>query len=344
MRHGSASKIGVTIMEFKQRTLFAIAEMICGNFKAEESHFIYRSSSYLTRFFQDCDTAYAHDGSTRNYWVADILRQILAEAHPNAQTPPTTFSRVIQILMDQADALNEGSDRPEALVLLNSALSREGFEAFYAEDKQCYLRHIATKTIVSNTTNPHRPFSATELKKREQLLSYLETASEDKLIAEVLLPLFRQLGFHRITACGHKDKALEYGKDVWMRFTLPTQHVLYFGIQAKKGKLDAAGVTKQGGSNIAEIHNQVTMMIGHEIFDPEIGKRVLVDHAFIIAAGEITKAARNWLGNNLDASRRSQILFMDRDDILNLYVVTNLPLPEGAIPEMPAAEEEDLPF
>jgi hypothetical protein len=35
------------------------------------------------------------------------------------------------------------------------------------------------------------------------------------------------------------------------------------------------------------------MMLAHEIFDPETNKRVLVDHAFIIAGGEITKAARN---------------------------------------------------
>lgn len=322
----------------------AIADMICGNYKAEESLFVYRSSSYLTQFFQDCDTDYVHDGSTRNYWVADTLRRIIAEPHPNAQTPPATFSLVIQTLMDSADALNEGSDRPGALALLNSQLAREGFVAFYAEDKKCYLRHIATKTIVSAATDPHRPFSASELKRREQLLAYLDTASEDELVEEVLLPLFRQLGFHRITTTGHKDRALEYGKDVWMRFTLPTQHVLYFGIQAKKGKIDSSGVTKKGSTNVAQIHNQVMMMLGHEIFDPEIGKRVLVDHAFIVAAGEISKAARNWLGNKLDASRRSQILFMDRDDILNLYVVTNLPLPKGAMPEMPAAEDDELPF
>lgn len=331
-------------MEFKERTLMAIADMICGNFKAEETFFIYRSSSYLTRFFQDCDTEYVHDGSTRNYWVANTLRQILTEPHPNAQTPPAAFSQVIQTLMDPADAVNEGSDRPGALALLNSAMAREGFEAFYAEDRQCYLRHIATKSIVSATTNPHRPLSASELKRREELLTYLETASEDELIEEVLLPLFRQLGFHRITAMGHKDKSLEYGKDVWMRFTLPTQHVLYFGIQAKKGKIDSSGITKQGCANVAEIHNQVVMMLGHEIFDPEIGKRVLVDHAFIVAAGEITKAARNWLGNKLDASKRSQLLFMDRDDILNLYVVTNLPLPKGAMPDMSDLEEDGIPF
>jgi hypothetical protein len=75
------------------------------------------------------------------------------------------------------------------------------------------------------------------------------------------------------------------------------------------------------------------MMLSHEIFDPEFGKRVLVDHAFIVAGGEITKQARNWLGNALDASQRRSIIFMDRNDILDLFVVTNLPLPASALPQ-----------
>jgi hypothetical protein len=331
-------------MEFKQRTLMQIADMICGNSKNQEASFFrYRSSSYLTEFFQDCDTDYRHDGSTRNYWVAETLRKIVAEPQPNANTSPETFSRVIRTLMDQGDAENEGAGREGALAPLNAALVRKGFEAFYAPDKQCYLRHLATNTVATASPNPHRPFSASEFKRREQLIAYLDDASEDALIAEVLLPLFRQLGFHRVTAGGHKDKALEYGKDVWMKFTLPTQHVLYFGIQAKKGKLDASGVSKAANANVAEIHNQATMMLGHEIFDPEIGKRVLVDHAFIVASGGITKVARNWLGNKLDASKRSQVMFMDRDDILNLFVVTNLPLPSGALPETEPVDN-DLPF
>jgi hypothetical protein len=187
----------------------------------------------------------------------------------------------------------------------------------------------------SEPANPHRPLTAAEVKRRSDLAAFLDTCSEDELIEEVLLPLFRQLGFHRITAAGHKDKALEYGKDIWMRYTLPTQHYLYFGIQAKKGKVDASGVTKPGNANVAEIHTQALMMLAHEIFDPETNKRVLVDHAFIVAGGEITKAARNWIGNALDASKRSQIMFIDRDDILNLYVVTNVPLPAGALPPAP---------
>ena len=39
-------------------------------------------------------------------------------------------------------------------------------------------------------------------------------------------------------------------------------------------------------------------MLGYEIFDPEIGKKVLIDYAFIVAGGEITKSAKNWLRVN----------------------------------------------
>ena len=128
-----------------------------------------------------------------------------------------------------------------------------------------------------------------------------------------------------------------------MKYTLPTQHVLYFGIQVKTGKINSAGASRADNANVGEILNQATMMLGHEIFDPEIGKRVLVDHAFIVAGGEITKAARNWLGNKLDATKRSQIMFMDRDDILNLFVVTNLPLPGAAIHAENTLDDE-IPF
>lgn len=330
-------------MKFKRRTVMQIADMICGNFPEEETRFVYRRSGLLTEFFSDIETDYQHDGTTRQYWVADTLEKILEEPWPNATTPPDTFARAIERLMDKSDAINEDEKRGGALAQLNLALAREGFEAFYAPDKKCYLRHIATNTVATPAPNPHRPFSAKELERRDQLLAYLNTCSEDELIEEVLLPLFRQLGFHRITAAGHKDKALEYGKDVWMKYTLPTQHVLYFGIQAKKGKLDSSGMSRGGNLNVAEIHNQALMMLGYEIFDPEIGKRVLVDHAFIVAGGEITKAARNWLGNKLDASKRSQILFMDRNDILNLFVVTNLPLPRDAWPK-PKPAFDDPPF
>ena len=331
-------------MTFKNRTLTQIADMICGNYAAEQSYFVYRSSKFLTEFFGDAGTEYEHDGSTRGIWVTETLKTILGEPSNSPDMPNDTFLRVIQTLMDPSEATNEDNRRSNALEMLNNVLAREGFEAFYAEDRKCYLKHSATNKILKASENPHRPLTSAEIKRRGILESFLDCCSEDTLIEEILLPLFRQLGFYRITAPGHKDKSLEYGKDIWMKFMLPTQHMLYFGIQVKKGKLDSAGVTKTSNANIAEIYNQVLMMIGHEIFDPEIGKKVLVDHAFIVAGGEITKAAKNWLGGKLDNSKRSQIMFMDREDILNLFIVNNLPLPLSSLPIIEIDDSEGLPF
>ena len=94
---------------------------------------------------------------------------------------------------------------------------------------------------------------------------------------------------------------------------------------------------------LRKILSQTEMMIGHEIFDPELNHRVLVDHAFIVAGGEITKAARNWLGQRLDAKKRSQIMFMDRDDILNLFISANVPLPKS-VQQRQEVLNDDIPF
>lgn len=328
-------------MKWKKRNLRELAHIICG----DDAFFRYRSSSYITEFFQDCGLDCAHDGSTRWAWVADRLEEVLALPHPSPSIPPDAFIQIIRAALDKCDAQQDDPERIKALAALNVVLAREGWEAFYDERGVGQLRHIVTRTI-AQVANPHRPLTPVEVRRREQLLVYLDNCSEDELIEEVLMPLFRQLGFLRITAAGHRDKALEYGKDVWMKYTLPTLHVLYFGVQAKKGKLDASGVGRAGSSNVAEILNQVSMMLGHEIFDPELNRRVLVDHAFIIAGGEITKQARNWIGNKLDAARRSQIMFIDRNDILDLFVVTGVALPAGALSQGEVVEpfDSEIPF
>lgn len=327
-------------MKFKNRNLRALAEAVIG----DANYFPYRSSSHITQFFEDCDLDFVHDGSTRWAWTSDRLAELLGEPQSAPNTLPDRFVHVLRVLMQKSDAEDDDPGRHLALETINKPLEREGFEANYGDDNNLYIRHSSTQ-MLSLPVNPHRPFTPNEVKRRAQLSRYLEECSEDDLIEAVLLPLLRQLGFHRVSAAGHKDKALEYGKDLWMRFVLPTQHVLYFGLQAKKGKLDASGVSRGSNANIAEIYNQTLMMLGHELFDPESSKRVLVDHAFIVAGGEITKQARNWLGEKLDATKRSQVMFMDREDILNLYVVSSLPLPDGAAPTaVPSPSDDEIPF
>ena len=325
-------------MKFRQRNLREIAEMVIG----DDNRFLYRTGYELTVFFKECGLNFVHAG-TRWAWTYDILTKLLEEPQEKPHTLPNNFVNVLRLVMDDAEDGDEG--RPKALKALNVTLQREGYEAFYGEDGKFYIRHTGTRTISNAPDNPYRPLTSEEIQRKEQLNQYLNSCSEDELIEEVLVPLFRQLGFHRISVAGHKDKALEYGKDIWMRYTLPTQHVLYFGVQVKKGKLDAASNRKGTNTNISEIHNQVLMMLGHEIFDPDTNKKALVDHAFVVAGSEITKQAKNWLGQKLDASQRSQILFMDKDDILNLYIVKNLPLPDGDLPKPDIINNsDDIPF
>jgi hypothetical protein len=54
-------------MKFKSRNLREIAEMVIG----DVPYFPYRSSSYITRFFEECDLEFVHDGSTR--WAYSTL-------------------------------------------------------------------------------------------------------------------------------------------------------------------------------------------------------------------------------------------------------------------------------
>ena len=61
-----------------------------------------------------------------------------------------------------------------------------------------------------------------------------------------------------------------------------------------------------GDTNTAIVLSQPLMDLDREIFDPDINRDVLIDHIYIISAGEITKAAKNWLGGKLDASKRKR--------------------------------------
>jgi hypothetical protein len=63
--------------KFDTATLDSLADFICGD---DSLRFpVYRSSSYLTRFFQNLDINAVHDGSTRKWWTLEILKQL----HPS---------------------------------------------------------------------------------------------------------------------------------------------------------------------------------------------------------------------------------------------------------------------
>jgi len=324
-------------MQLSDRTLTNIAIMICGERDQKVGkYFLYRSSSRLTSFFADCDLHHTHDGSTRKHWVLGVLQQLNLEASALPDLPSEPLVAVIEGLMDRDYFQEEGLDREAALAELNKALSRDSLIAFFDSAGKCHLRNDGTG--VTSTSLPQRPRTLTrdESAQRDRLSQFLDTASEDDFTTTVLVPFFQRLGFHRVNALGHQEKTLEYGKDLWMKYQLPTSHWLYFCAQIKRVKIDAKGTS---GGNVTEVLNQARMAFDHDIFDPDLNKKVLLDHLFIISAATITRAAKTWLGDHLDKEQRRQIIFMDREEFLNhaARIVSELPLP-------PIAQDEANDF
>ena len=246
--------------------------------------------------------------------------------------------------MDADNFSSADLNRESALEELNISMGRDGLQGYFDGTGKCHLRNLGTEVTSAAHRIQRRAWTDSEIKKRKALSDYLDHASEDDFIEQILQPMFQQLGFIRVSVSGHRDKALEYGKDIWMKYQLPTSHFLYFGIQVKRTKIDSAGKSKN--TNVSEILNQINMMLGHPIWDPETNRQNLVDHVYIISAAEITKQAKNWLGTNLDISARRTVMFIDRDDLLNLAVSTNLRMPNDAqeIESESKTATDDIPF
>jgi len=328
-------------MHISPKSLSKLAEMICGGHGSAGGfhwkNFPYRSAPRHSDFFRDAGLPHRHPGAaSRKYWVEEVLtaENVTAGSHP--QLPSDAIIVILQTLFDARSFEESKLDRNAAIQDLNEVLKWDGLYVFVDGDGTVQLESTGTAAkTVGSAYQLRRAWTEVEIKQKEGFAHFLDRASEDQITEQLLLPLFLQLGFERVSVAGHKDKRLEFGTDLWMKFTLPTQHVLFFGCQIKKGKIDA---TAKSDANVAEILNQVNMMLDYPVLDTLSNRKQLLDHVYIISGGEITKQTKNWLGEHLDASKRRHIIFMDRSELLDLAVAKRLPLPK--LPATP----DDVPF
>jgi hypothetical protein len=318
------------LLVISNKTLRKLAEMICGAHGTGDAYrwpnFPYRSLPDLIEFFDDCDVEQRSESSTRKTFAFDILAQLNEEMCDDPKLPSRSVVHVIRELLDAPRFERARLDRSAALSDMNGILACEGLQVFLDSFGRCQMRSIEGAVESAETAKRKRTWTAAERRRIELLNQFLDCGSEDQIIEKLLVPMFIQLGFQRVSPSGHKDKALEFGKDLWMKYRLPTSHLIYFGAQVKKGKLDAAGRTRN--ENISEILAQVRMMFDNPIWDPETNRKNQLDHVFIICGGEITKQAKELLAEALDRESRRHVLFFDRSDILDLVVGTNLKIPE----------------
>jgi hypothetical protein len=227
-----------------------------------------------------------------------------------------------------------------ALAAFNKIVTRHGLVAYFDPSGRCHIRNTGTGYTSASSPQQPRPLSTEELQQRKTLEEFLDRASEDEFTERVLVPLFQRLAFHRVSAAGHKEKTLEFGKDLWMKYQLPTGHWIYFCAQIKKDKIDASGAS--GGSNVSTVLAQAKMAIDHPIFDPDTNREMLLDHIFIISAGEITRAAKTWIAGKLDKEQRRHFIFMDRGELLDhaARILIDLRVDSPSI----AIDDSDIPF
>jgi len=337
-------------MKLSDRTLEGLAKMVCG----DAHHFPYRKGWELTKFFKRCGFPFEHNGSTRYKWTHERLTELNLGSAQFADLPSDDLCRVISEMFDpdDFDACNESNaefdgtvsmeafvDPREALGELNRLLRRTGIVGYIDESGRCHLRSTGTGVSTATLAQGARPLSPEEITQRQKLTEFLNSASEDDFIEKVLVPLFQRLGFKRVSPSGHTDKSNEFGKDMWMKYQLPTSHWIYFCAQVKKDKIDSNNAS--GAKNVANVLTQAKMAIDHPIHDPEINRKVLLDHLYLISAGEITKQARSWLVEQLDKEQRRHIIFMDRDEFLDQSARILLDL---RIDDPTVISDEDIPF
>lgn len=187
-------------MNLKKQTITTLAEMICGaaggtGFVWE--NFPYRTGTGLTEFFEACELDFAHDGSTRRYWVIDRLNELNELPAPQPQLPSPQITRVILELLDYAELKQSGINPDDAMADVNLALGRDGLRVLYDEAKNCYIQRTGTQ--ITSTRSPlETRWARNEMERRNELCRHLGKMSEDQIIEEFLQPLFMQLGFSRI--------------------------------------------------------------------------------------------------------------------------------------------------
>jgi hypothetical protein len=114
--------IGEVCMQLRQSTISNIAKMVCGDPPYNEI-FPYRSSSYLTRFFEELDLPYVHDGSTRFWWVRSVLYELNAKTPQPEGLPSRELTKVIEYIVHPDHfVVSAGSNQQKAIDSMNEVL------------------------------------------------------------------------------------------------------------------------------------------------------------------------------------------------------------------------------
>lgn len=177
--------IGGNEVQLRPSALGAIAKMIYGD-EPYSGIFPYRSSSYLTRFFEDLDLPYTHDGSTRFWWVRSVLIELNSKVAKLDFLPSEEMIKVIESLLHPDHFVGTGkADHQKAIEAMIEVLRSHELEVA-----------VNPKTKVSSLRSTTGSFisTAVDRKKVEKVITFAPTVFslpemelQEKLVA-VMMP------------------------------------------------------------------------------------------------------------------------------------------------------------
>lgn len=133
-------------MKLGKPALKRLSEMICGN--SPFDHFLYRSSSQLTKFFFDLDLEYVHDGGTRSVWVQQTLEDLNQNDDNDDKFPSRDLMRVIAFLVDPDSFLfDEKFDHKKAIEDVNKSIKNSGLTLKQKADGQSIVALLSGEFI-----------------------------------------------------------------------------------------------------------------------------------------------------------------------------------------------------
>lgn len=192
--------------------------MICGD--KPYSYFPYRSSSYLTAFFENLDLDYVHDGSTRYWWVRGKLFELNSETNDDDKMPPNALIRVIESLVHPDYFVGVADvDHLQAVEALNATLKSAGLEV-----------HLDQRTGVPRLGRRDEAFVSTAIESAEAVRKItfspavfaVPKSEADLALVTVMMPFkaeFNPVYTAINSACDEQSMKCLRADDIWQNST-----------------------------------------------------------------------------------------------------------------------------